>query len=93
MVRSVPIAVVKAELSHWVDEVASGSSVLITRHGKPAAALVPADRMLDLERLRASGPAAGLASLAGKWDDAQDFADALDQIVADRRRRPRPSTG
>jgi len=47
----------------------AGDPVVITRHGKPVVALVPAAELEQLERLRAAGPEGGLASLAGGWED------------------------
>jgi antitoxin (DNA-binding transcriptional repressor) of toxin-antitoxin stability system len=52
--------------------------MLITRHGKPVAALVrPAD-LEHLERLRKAGPESGLASIAGGWENSEDLAAILD---------------
>jgi prevent-host-death family protein len=53
---TVNFAEAKARLSALVDAAEAGESVLILRHGKPAARLVPVEKQkkpLDVERLRA----------------------------------------
>lgn len=64
--------------------------MLVTRHGRAVVAIVPVEDLETLERLRASGPAGGLASVAGRFEDVPEFADALDEIAHRRNRRPRP---
>lgn len=65
MSKTVSLAVAKAHLSECVRDVEFGEAILITRHGRPVAALVHADELEQLERLRKSGPKTGLASIAG----------------------------
>ena len=62
----------------------------ITRHGKPVAAVVAAEDLERLERLRAAGPEGGLASIAGGWRGFEDWVEAIREI---KRTRPRPSRG
>ena len=52
-------------------------SVLVTRHGKPVVALVPAADVAQLARLRAAGPEKGLASLAGGWEGSEELAELI----------------
>ena len=61
-------------------EVDSGqnSPILITRHGKPVAALVRPSDLEHLERLRKAGPEKGLASIAGGWENSEELAEILD---------------
>ncbi|MGH6692700.1 MAG: type II toxin-antitoxin system Phd/YefM family antitoxin [Gammaproteobacteria bacterium] len=80
-----PLAVVKAKLAQFVRDAEGGRPVVITRHGKPVAALVAAEDLAQLERLRAAGPAAGLSSLAGGWEGSDDLVRA----VAEERERAR----
>jgi prevent-host-death family protein len=75
--KALSVAQVKATLSDTIREVEGGSTVLITRHGRPVAALVHAADVAALERLRASGPAGGLASIAGGWRGSDDLVDAI----------------
>lgn len=86
MVAKYPIAEVKAKLGQFVRDAEEGRPVLITRHGKPVAALVRAEDLTQLERLRAAGPEAGLISLAGGWEDSDEFVEAVLE-VRERARR------
>jgi prevent-host-death family protein len=81
MNRSVPLAEAKATLSDCIREVEGGKSVLITRHGKPVAALVHPKDLDNLERLKKAGPEGGLASLAGGWAGSDELARLLDESV------------
>lgn len=76
--KSLSVAEVKATLSEQIREVETGEPIIITRHGKAVAALVRAEDLKQLERLRAAGPDTGLASLAGGWEDADDLLRILD---------------
>ncbi|HET8657067.1 MAG TPA: type II toxin-antitoxin system Phd/YefM family antitoxin [Longimicrobiaceae bacterium] len=78
MAKRLSIAEAKATLSERIREVASGEPVVITRHGKPVAALVRAEDAEQLKRLRAAGPEGGLASVAGGWEGSDELADLLD---------------
>lgn len=76
--KSIAIADIKATLSEQIREVEKGEPILITRHGKAVAALVPAEDLEVLERLRAAGPEGGLASVAGGWEDSQNLVRMLE---------------
>jgi len=78
MEKSISVAEAKATLSDCIREVEAGSSLIITRHGKPVAALVRAIDVEHLERLRKAGPQGGLANIAGGWEDSEELADILD---------------
>jgi prevent-host-death family protein len=77
--RSLSVAQVKATLSEQIRSAEHGDPVVITRHGKAVAALVPADDLEALRRLRAKGPEGGLASIAGGWEDSEELVAILDQ--------------
>ncbi len=62
----------------------AGDVVEITRYGKLVAAIVGAQALEQLERLLASRPQEGLASLVGRWDDGDELADEVDRVVASR---------
>jgi prevent-host-death family protein len=79
-------AELKAHLSEYLRAAEHGRAVLITRHGKAVAALVSADELAQLQRLRAAGPQAGLASVAGGWRGSEDLVQHLARI---RRTAPR----
>ncbi len=78
MGKNLSVAEAKATFSECIRQVEAGSTVLITRHGKPVAALVRPNDLEHLERLRKSGPESGLASIAGGWDDSEELAKILD---------------
>ena len=65
MRKKMSLALAKAHLSACIRHVEHGNAVVITRHGREVAALVPAEDLEQLERLRKSGPEGGLAGLAG----------------------------
>lgn len=76
--RQRSIAEVKAKFSQQVREVEHGEPIVITRHGKPVAALVRAEDLEAYERLRAAGPEGGLAAVAGGWAGSDELVEALD---------------
>jgi prevent-host-death family protein len=83
-----PVSVVeaKARFSECVREAEAGGVVLIRRHGKAVAAVVPAEDVESLRRLRAAGPEGGLASLAGGWKGSDELVASVAGL---RRGRPR----
>lgn len=80
--REVPLSEAKARFAEIVREAEEGELILLTRHGRPAAALVRPDNIERLERLEAAGPAGGLASLAGGWEGSEELV----LVVAERPR-------
>jgi prevent-host-death family protein len=88
MSKRLSVAEAKATLSERIREVESGKTVVITRHGKPVAALVRAEDAERLERLRAAGPEGGLASLAGGWEGSEELAALLSESHRRGRREP-----
>lgn len=87
MFKNVSIAEAKAHLSVCVREAEQGEWVLITRHGKPVAALVAATHLEQLERLRKAGPQGGLASLAGGWEGSEELVEHIQQVPRTQARR------
>jgi prevent-host-death family protein len=77
MNKPISLAEAKATLSECIRRVESGKTLLITRHGKPVAALVRAKDLENFERLKKAGPEGGLASLAGGWKDSEEFVRIL----------------
>lgn len=86
MPKSASVAEVKAHFSDWVRAAEAGEAVVITRHGKPVVAMVPATELEQLRRLRAAGPEKGLASLAGGWEGSEELVERIMEV---RRSRPR----
>jgi len=83
-----PVSVVqaKAHFSECVREAEAGGVVLIRRHGKAVAAVVPAADVERLQRLRSAGPEGGLAGLAGGWAGSEELVRNVREL---RRSRPR----
>ena len=79
MKKSISVVEAKATFSECIRQVESGSSVLITRHGKFVAALVRPEDLENLERLRKAGPEGGLVSSAGGWEGSEDLVDILEK--------------
>jgi prevent-host-death family protein len=76
--KNLSLAKAKATLSEQIRAVEQGEPVIITRHGKPVAALVRPELLEQLQRLRAAGPEAGLASVAGGWEEAEELVYVLE---------------
>ena len=90
MRRDFSVAEAKAHFADCLRSAERGDPVVITRHGKAVAAVVAAEDLDRLERLRAAGPEGGLASVAGGWKGSEGLAEAIHQS---KRSRPRRSPG
>ncbi|UCC48564.1 MAG: type II toxin-antitoxin system Phd/YefM family antitoxin [Gemmatimonadota bacterium] len=82
MTRTVSVAHAKAELSQCIRWAEDGEPVVITRHGKPVAALVRVEELEHLQRLRAAGPESGLLSLGGGWEGSEALAHLIGRSPA-----------
>lgn len=88
--RPVSVVEAKARFSEFVREAEAGAIVMIQRHGRNVAAVVPANDAQRMSRLRAAGPEKGLASVAGGWRGSEDLVSHLGAIRrSPPRRRPR----
>jgi prevent-host-death family protein len=76
--KAVSVAEVKAMFSEHIREVEHGEPIVITRHGRPVAALVRMADLEQLDRLRAAGPQAGLASIAGGWEGSDELVRLIE---------------
>ena len=91
MATTMSAARAKAEFAECVRRAEAGDPVVITRHGKAVVALVRADRLQQLERLRSAGPASGLASVAGGWTGSDELVRRVAGSRRSKARRvPRP---
>ena len=87
---SVTVAAAKARFAACVRAAEQGGILMITKHGRPVAALVPAEDAEELKRLRSAGPSSGLAGLAGGWPHSEELtADVLKTPRGPVRRAPR----
>ena len=84
MRKTLTAAEAKSHFAESLRLAEAGDVVEITRYGKPVAALVGAQTLEQLERLRAARPQEGLQSLVGRWDDGDELADEVDRVVASR---------
>lgn len=75
--KTMSAADAKAHFAECLSSAETGTPVIITRYGKVVAAIVSADELDQLERLRRAGPEAGLGGLVGLFDDGDELADAL----------------
>jgi prevent-host-death family protein len=78
MSTSISVAEAKTAFSECIRQVEKGVALIITKHGKPVAALVPPDEVEQLERLRKAGPEKGLASIAGGWKGSDELAEIME---------------
>jgi prevent-host-death family protein len=76
--KQAPVAEIKARLSEYVSLSASeGARIVITRRGKPVAALVGLE---DFQMLSQAEKRRGLGELIGKWEDFEDIAESIERI-------------
>ena len=78
MENNISVAEAKATFSECIRKAEAGNSVVITRRGKPVAALVRPSDLEHLERLRKAGPESGLASIIGGWENSEELASIID---------------
>jgi prevent-host-death family protein len=84
MTESIDVAAAKSHFSDLLNRTAyNRERFIISRRGKPVAALVSAD---DLARLESVVEPAGLLAVAGLFGDAPDWTAELDRAVEVRRR-------
>ena len=94
MAKTVPVKELRAELAELLDQVADRREhVIVTRHGRPAAAIVPIDEYEGLEETAEilSDPAALRAIRRGLADLKAGRLSTVDDIRADLTKRKRRS--
>ena len=90
--RELTAAEAKAKFADCLRTAEAGETVLVTRHGRPVAAIVGTEELRQLERLRAASTDQGLAGLAGKWADGDELADLIQDALRGWREQP-PRSG
>jgi prevent-host-death family protein len=91
MTQHVGVADAKRRFSELLDRVGAGERIVITRHGKPAVALVAPEDVVERP-----GAPIGLLAVVGALADWEDFEEVMSEVVASRRRardRPAPDLG
>ncbi|MFM6405303.1 MAG: type II toxin-antitoxin system Phd/YefM family antitoxin, partial [Microcystis sp.] len=84
MTKILSTAEVKARLSESIDLALQEGYVVITRYGKPVAALVSYEDIRQLQRLRSARQRGGLANLSENWEDSEELAEELHNILDER---------
>ena len=84
--QSLSVVEAKAQFARCLRVAESGTPIVVTRHGKPVVALVPASDLEQLQRLHAAGPSGGLASVATGWTGSDEL---VRNVLASRRTRAR----
>jgi len=87
MARKLSTAQAKSQLADCLRKAENGEPLIITRHGKPVAALVGIDR-IALPKLTGARAAGGLAELAGGWKGSNALVRTLAKLRRTRPRRP-----
>lgn len=90
MDNSLPVARAKLMFSECIRKVEAGHPLLITRHGRPVAALVRPEDFERIEMLRKAGPEGGLASIAGGWESSEELVRILESSPRFGQRDPQP---
>lgn len=84
------VAEAKARFSECIRDAEGGDPVLVTRNGRPVAAIVSAEQLALVKRVEAASEGRGLAFLAGGWEDSDELVAAV-QAGARSGRRERAS--
>lgn len=86
----------KAKLSEFLGRVAfARERLVVTRHGKPIAALVPMDDLRRLEKMDADSPSESerpkqhpLMAVYGAWADSPEMDEIFEEILRERHNTP-----
>jgi prevent-host-death family protein len=92
MTEMMGVAETKRRFAELIDRVLDGERFVVTRRGRPVAALVPATDAAASE----PSPYLGLAAFAGAMADVPEFEAIMAEVVAsrkDERQRPAPDLG
>ena len=80
--KEVSVAEVKSHLSEYLTiSYKNGIRIIITKRGKPYAAIVNID---DLHKLEQQDDKKGLAEIAGKWENFEEIAPIIEEIYQNR---------
>jgi len=84
---TVTVQQARDNFSELIERVAlARESFLVTKFGKPKAAIVAADEIRGLGQIQAQKKKRAIKAIAGMWADRKDMADSA-KWVADLRRR------
>ena len=89
MTESYGVADAKRRFAELIDRVGAGERIVVTRHGRPAVALVPPE---SVDARLPAGRPTGFAALAGALEDIDGFDEVMREVVSSRRQaRDRPA--
>ncbi len=81
--KVVSVAEAKSHFSEYASKVAyAGEKFLITKRGKPLAALVSIE---DLKSIRINEEEKGLSEIIGKWENFEEIEDNINKIYSSRK--------
>jgi prevent-host-death family protein len=82
--KVIPVAEAKTHLSEYLTiSYKEGIRIVITKRGKPFAALVS---IKDLKNLEQADEKKGLAEIAGKWDHFNEISQAIEEVYNNRKK-------
>ncbi len=80
--KEVPVAEIKSHLSEYLAiSHNEGKRIIITKRGKPFAAIISIDDLQNLEQLDEKQ---GLAEIAGKWEHFDEIASSIENVYQSR---------
>ena len=87
--RTLTSAEAKARFAGCLRAAEAGSPLIVTRHGRPVAAIISAEDWKQVQRLRSASPSEGLAGLAGAWADSARLLESVARVYRERRAHSR----
>lgn len=80
MTEMLGVAETKRRFAELIDRVLDGERFVVTRRGRPAAAIVPATQ----EAISGDREFVGLAAFAGILEDVPEFEEVMADVIASR---------
>jgi prevent-host-death family protein len=81
-ISNVSVAEAKSRFSEYISKVAyADEKIIITKRGKPIAALISAEA---IKKLKSSEESKGLCEIIGKWANFEDIEDGIEKAYHER---------
>jgi prevent-host-death family protein len=81
-ISNISVAEAKSHFSEYISKVAyADEKVIITKRGKPIAALVSTE---VIKKLKSSEESKGLCEIIGKWADFENIEDGIEKAYRER---------
>ena len=87
--RTLSAAEAKAHFADCLRAAEAGSPFVVTRHGRPVAAIIGVQDWKQVQRLRSAGPSQGLAGLVDAWPDSGPLVESVMRVYRERRAHSR----